>query len=95
MDDRILEHMIDLYAAGELEPDLAERLESLAEQNGEARRDMESLKATVELLRSSAPPAFTQDDYERILGKMWSLGAIKLQTEPDTRHLQYQLPNAG
>ena len=56
---------------------------------------MTSLRRTVDALRNSADPEFTEESYQRILMKIYARGVDIQPKAPPPIHLQYHLPIQG
>jgi hypothetical protein len=83
--------LVDLYAGDELPVELNDQMEIAAYADADLRRDMKTLKQTVEMVHSDAGPEFTEDSYQRILTQIYSkIGAKPVSFESSP--LQYQLP---
>lgn len=95
MNESIYKKLVDLYAADELSTELMEELETAATTDTELRNDMASLKATVQSLRQSAAPEFTEDAFQRILIKMYRKGVDIQPQAPPATFMQLQLPIQG
>lgn len=87
--------LVDLYAGSELPQELEEELEARAFGDPELSHEMTTLRQTVEALRRSDDPTFTEESYQRILMKIYAQGVDIQPKAPTPRHLQYQLPIFG
>lgn len=86
--------LVDLYAGRELTEELEAELESVAETDPELKADMLTMRRTVELLKTSPAPEFTEESYQRVLMRLYAKG-IEAQRSPDPTHLQLYLPIQG
>ncbi len=87
--------LVDLYAGGELPQELEDEMEWAAFPDPDLSHDMATLRRTVELLRQTPAPEFTEESNQRILMKMFARG---LDVEPTTytpSHMQLGLPIQG
>jgi len=84
--------LIDLYAGGELTEELQEELEAEAFRDPELSYEMTTMKRTVDMIRNSPDPNFTEESYQRILMKLYARGADLEPKSPAPAHLQYSLP---
>ena len=95
MNSDLYQKLVDLYAAGELTDELQEMMDAQAYRDPALAAEMHSLRDTVEMLRSTPQPEFTEESYQRILMKVYARGG-EIQTQsPDPAHLQYHLPIQG
>ncbi len=95
MNKELYRKLVDLYAGDELPQELKEELEAAAFIDPELMHDMATLKQTVDLLKTSPPPAFTEESFQRILMKLYTRGVDIEPREPAVSHLQYRLPIMG
>ncbi len=87
--------LVDLYAGEELPEELTEELEAAALQDPELSHEMFSLRKTLQSLKASQEPQFTEESYQRILMKLRTRG-VEIETKsPEPPHWQYQLPMQG
>lgn len=84
--------LVDLYAGEELTEELQEELEAEAFRDPELSYEMATLKKTVQIIRNSPEPDFTEESYQRILMKLYARGVDLQPKAPDPAHLQYSLP---
>lgn len=87
--------LVDLYAGRELTEELDSELETAAMADPELKADMASLRTTVDALKATAEPEFTEESYQRILMKVYARGIQMQKQSPDPVHLQYHLPMQG
>lgn len=98
MSHDILKKLVDLYAAHELPLAVEEEMEVAATADPELAFEMRSLRETVDSIRESDKPVFTQEIEERILNKilMRQYGSQNSPIVDDVAtnhfHYQYQLP---
>jgi hypothetical protein len=95
MNNELYRKLVDLYAGGELPEELEQDLRGKALTDSELAVDMRSLSDTVEALRSTPDPEFTEESYQRILMRLYARGADISPTGPTPSHLQYYLPIQG
>ncbi|MFY9234838.1 MAG: hypothetical protein WAO58_10320 [Fimbriimonadaceae bacterium] len=95
MNSEFYTKLVDLYAARELTEELEEAMDAEAYRDPALGREMQTLRETVDLLRSEPVPDFTDVSYERILLKMYARGGDIQTRAPEPAHLQYHLPMAG
>ena len=93
--DNLYNKLVDLYAGQELTPELEEDLTMYADKRPPIKKDMGSLRKTVDLLHTEEAPEFTEESYQRVLLKMYARGVLIQKQTPDPYHLQYQLPIQG
>jgi hypothetical protein len=95
MNSEFYNKLVDLYAARELTEELEEVMDAQAYQDPALRREMQTLRETVDLLKSEPAPEFTEESYQRVLMKVYARGG-EIQTRlPEPLHLQYHLPIQG
>lgn len=83
--------LVDLYAGGELPVELNDQMEIAAYHDADLKHDMDSLRTTIEVVKSDNGPEFTEESYQRILNQIYAkAGAAPVRKESST--LQYQLP---
>jgi len=87
--------LVDLYAGDELPTELRDELEAAAYGNAELSHEMATLKRTVELVRGTPRPDFTEESFHRILMRLYTRGVPPQPTAPTPSHLQYRLPISG
>jgi hypothetical protein len=87
--------LVDLYAGEELPEELTEELEAAALKDSDLSHEMFALRKTLQLLKTSQDPVFTEESYQRILLKMRARGAELETKSPESPHWQYQLPMQG
>jgi hypothetical protein len=87
--------LVDIYAERELPIELEEEMELAARYDGELGRDMRSLRNTVDLVRSTPSPEFTDESYQRVLMKIYARSGVNAQLASTPSHLQYHLPIQG
>jgi hypothetical protein len=87
--------LVDLYAAGELTEVLVAELIAAANTDPELKEDMESLKATVELLQNDPAPKYSEESFQRTRLKMMARGAVMQSVTPDPAYWQYHLQMTG
>jgi hypothetical protein len=61
----------------------------------ELARDMKSMRDTVDAVRSTPSPEFTEESYQRVLMKVYARGVEMQPMTPTPAHLQYSLPIQG
>ncbi len=94
MNTELYRKLVDMYAERELPAELEDQMDLVAETDVELKRDMHSLRNTVDALKA-IPSEFTEESYQRILIKLYAhAGAIDTQA-PTPKHFQYQLPIQG
>jgi hypothetical protein len=95
MKDELYHRLVDLYAGHELPKELEEEMELAAYGDPELSHDMATLRRTVDRLKNTPQPEFTEESYQRILMKILSRG-VDIQTPaPIPSHMQYHLPIQG
>jgi hypothetical protein len=87
--------LVDLYAGQELSEELETQLTNHAESKPTLKREMRTLRKTVDLLHEERAPDFTEESYQRVLMKLYARGVELQKQTPDPYHLQYQLPIQG
>lgn len=87
--------LVDLYAGRELPAELESEMEVAAASDDDLAQDMRSLRRTVDDLRGTPQPEFTEESYQRILMKVYARGVAMQPKSPVPAHLQYQLPMQG
>lgn len=92
MKSDLYRQLVDLYAASELTEELEDTLRTESFANPELSHDMSTLRMTVDALRASDAPEFTEESYQRILMKLYFRGADIQPHSPEPAHLQYHLP---
>ncbi|MCE9560121.1 MAG: hypothetical protein K8R88_14380 [Armatimonadetes bacterium] len=95
MKNEFYKKLIDMYAGDELSSELKDELETAALSDSELSHEMFSLKTTVEALRSSPEPEFTDDTFQRILMRMYRQGVDVKTHMPESPHMQLRLPLTG
>ncbi len=90
----ILKKLVDLYAERELPAELEDPLEMAASGDADLRRDMATLRRTVDAVRRERT-AYTEETHQRILMKLYAHGAPVESAAPEPAHFQYALPIAG
>ncbi len=87
--------LVDLYAGEELSEELAQELETAAENDPALSHDMVTLKQTVMALQDAGNTDVSDETHYRILLKMQKAGANALPQAPEPGHFQYHLPIQG
>ncbi|MFQ3587481.1 MAG: hypothetical protein SNJ74_01375 [Fimbriimonadaceae bacterium] len=87
--------LVDLYAARELPQELEDEMEAAAFQDPDLSHDMATLRKTVDLLRETPQPEFTEETYQRILMRIYAKGVDIRPPGPTPSHLQLHLPMQG
>lgn len=90
----IYQKLVDLYADQNLPEELAEQLENEAKTNQTLKKELDSLRNTVETLHRDHV-SYTEETHQRILMKIYARGGHLQPQSPEPRHLQYQLPMSG
>lgn len=91
----LYQKLVDLYAGDELPTELKDELESAAQNDPALKHDMQSLKTTVDALRSLPEPAFGEESFQRILLRMYTKGADIDVRQPANDIWQLNLPLSG
>lgn len=92
MKSDLYRQLVDLYAAGELTDELEDALRTESFADPDLGQDMHTLRTTVDALRASEAPEFTEESYQRVLMKLYFRGADIQPRSPEPAHLQYHLP---
>lgn len=92
MNSDFYKKLVDLYAGRELTEELEDELESEAFRDPDLSYEMTTLRKTVDTLRSSNEPEFTEESYHRVLMKLYARGADIEPKSPTPAHMQYSLP---
>lgn len=87
--------LVDMYAGDELPAEVKDELEAAAYADPELSHDMATLKRTVDLVRSTPKPEFTEESFHRILMRLHTRGVPAKPAAPTPSHLQYRLPISG
>lgn len=95
MNKELYKKLIDMYAGDELSSELKDELESAAMTDPELSHDMLSLRTTVDTLKSTRAPEFTEESFHRILLRMYRQGVDVKTHSPDSPHIQLRLPLSG
>jgi anti-sigma factor RsiW len=95
MNNDLYRKLVDLYGGGELPSELEEELEAAAFGDPSLNHDMTTLRRTVDMLKNTPAPEFTEESYQRILMKLYARGAAIQPQSPEPAHLQYHLPMQG
>jgi len=95
MANELYRKLVDLYAAGELTPELESEMEQAAFADKDLAHDMMTLRSTAQALKAGPRPDFTEESYHRILMKLYTRGVDIDPASPPPPHLQYNLPMAG
>jgi hypothetical protein len=83
--------LVDLYAGGELPAELNDQMELASYRDEDLRHDMDTLRNTIDMVKSDGGPEFTEDTYYRVLNQIYAkAGSVPVQQESSS--LQYQLP---
>lgn len=90
----MLRKLVDLYAERELPAELEDPLEMAASGDSDLRRDMATLRRTVDAARRERTD-YTEETHQRILMKLYAQGAPIVTSAPEPAHFQYPLPIAG
>ncbi len=91
----LYDKLIDLYAGRELSEEMERDMDSLALQHPVLAREMRELRATVDALRNTDQPEFTEESYQRVLMKVYARGVEMSGRAPDPGYMQYHLPIQG
>ncbi len=92
----LLKKLVDLYAGDDLPAELKDELETAAFSDAALSQDMLTLKKTVETLRESPSPEFTDETYQRILIRIYNKGAhVEIPSMNYPTYLQLRLPIPG
>lgn len=99
MNEEILQRLVDLYAERELPAELEDPLEMAAMRDANLRRDMATLRTTVETVRRDPGEVgeFAEDTRQRILMRLHAAGIEAVEVEsvaPVDSRFQYALPYA-
>lgn len=92
MNKEFMKKLVDLYAGDELPTELKDELETAAFGDAELSHDMTTLKQTVQLLKESDSVEYTEENFQRILMKIYARGVNIEPRSPSPSHLQYHLP---
>ncbi len=87
--------LVDLYAGRELTDELDLDLEAAGVADPQLGLELKSLRATVDALKATPEPEFTEESYQRVLMKVYARGVEMQKRSPDPIHLQYHLPIQG
>lgn len=90
MSKDLYRRLIDLYAADELPTELAQDVEAAAQADPELAEDLESLQATVQALRNTPKPEFTEQSQAHV-ELLLQLRGVSLTPTP-APEIQYHLP---
>lgn len=90
----MMRKLVDLYAERELPAELEDPLEMAASGDAELRRDMASLRHTVDVVRRERT-YYSEETHQRILMKLYAQGAGIEPPSPEPSHFQYALPING
>lgn len=95
MRNEMYRKLIDLYAGGELPEELEREMQAAASDDADLAQEMMSLRSTVNALRESEAPEFTEESYQRVLMSVYTKGVAMQPRTPTPDYLQYQLPMQG
>jgi len=95
MNSEFHKKLVDMYAGRELPKELEEEMELAAFKDVELSHEMSTLRNTVDLLKKSDPIPFTEENYQRILMKIYARGGNIEPQAATPAHLQYHLPIQG
>ena len=95
MDTNLYRQLVDLYAGDELPTELEDQMKAESFTNKDLSHDMNTLRMTVDALRSIPEPDFTEESYQRILMKLYAKGVDVQPRGQAPAHMQYYLPIAG
>jgi anti-sigma factor RsiW len=95
MNSEFYKKLVDMYAGCELSDELENEMQVAAFRDPELSHDMATLRQTVDALKSTPPPEFTEESYQRVLMKLYTRGVDVQPKSPTPSHLQYYLPIQG
>ena len=95
MNSEFYEKLVDMYAGRELSEELENEMQMAAFGDPALSHDMTTLRQTVDTLRSTGRPEFTEESYQRVLMKLYARGVDVKPKSPTPSHLQYHLPIQG
>lgn len=95
MNDDLYQKLVDLYAGDELPQELKDELEAAALADKDLSHEMNSMRTTVDWLKASPEPEFTEESYQRILMRLMQHGVSPDPKAPVSPHVQYRLPMSG
>ncbi len=95
MKNEIYRKLVDLYAGRELPKELEEEMELAAFGDPELSHDMTTLRRTVDQLKLTPKPEFTEESFQRILMKILARGVDVQPPSPAPSHMQLHLPMQG
>jgi hypothetical protein len=88
----LYQKLVDLWVDEELPQELMDELDAAAKADPQLARDMQSLRQTVQLLRSIGRPTFSESYYP-ILERMHAI--VSRDRDNANRYHQYQFTIAG
>lgn len=92
--NEIYNKLVDLYAGEELPSEMVTELETVAKSDLELKREMKTLRNTVEALQQDKI-SYTEETHQRILMKIYARGGHLQPQAPEPLHFQFQLPMSG
>jgi hypothetical protein len=95
MNSEFYAKLVDMYAGRELSEELENEMQMAAFGDQALSHDMTTLRHTVDALRSTSGPEFTEESYQRVLMKLYARGVDVKPKAPTPSHLQYHLPIQG
>lgn len=92
----LYQKLVDMYAGEELPQELMDELESAALSDSKLAWEMQTMRSTVQRLRSLPGPDDVQASLENVIRRLRQEGVeIADDGEPRVYHLQHYLPISG